>query len=160
MVHWTYLPILEPGADQLISWNLTSTGSRFFVHLKYTDILTNDPFNDDFDGDGVSNWDELQQGTDPLAIEGLAANGIPDAWEMQYFGHTGVDPYALAPGGSGLTNLQTYRLGLNPLVASTAGDSFTDGFKIAHALNPHHKILPDTNNAMLELQLYTVLHAN
>jgi hypothetical protein len=35
-------------------------------------------------------------------------NGLPDAWEMQYFGHLGVDPNA-DPDGDGLTNLQEYQ---------------------------------------------------
>jgi hypothetical protein len=41
-------------------------------------------------------------------------NGLPDAWEMQYFGHIGVDPNA-DPDGDGLTNLQEYSAGSNPV---------------------------------------------
>jgi hypothetical protein len=41
-------------------------------------------------------------------------DGLPDDWEMQYFGHTGVDPNALAARGDGLTNLQAFQQGLNP----------------------------------------------
>jgi hypothetical protein len=40
-------------------------------------------------------------------------NGLPDEWEIQYFGHLGVDPSA-DPDGDGLSNLQEYRLGRNP----------------------------------------------
>jgi len=40
-------------------------------------------------------------------------NGLPDAWEIQYFGHTGVDANA-DPDGDGLSNLQEYRAGTNP----------------------------------------------
>lgn len=42
-------------------------------------------------------------------------NGLPDAWEIEYFGHTGVNPNALSPAGDGLTNLQEYQQGRNPL---------------------------------------------
>jgi Alpha/beta hydrolase of unknown function (DUF900) len=40
-------------------------------------------------------------------------NGLPDAWETQYFGHIGVDP-AADPDGDGLTNLQEYQNGTDP----------------------------------------------
>ena len=41
-------------------------------------------------------------------------NGLPDGWEIQYFGQIGVDPNA-DPNGNGLTNMQDYQLGLNPV---------------------------------------------
>lgn len=40
-------------------------------------------------------------------------NGLPDAWEIQYFGHTGNDPGA-DPDADGLSNLQEFQLGRNP----------------------------------------------
>jgi hypothetical protein len=40
-------------------------------------------------------------------------NALADDWEMQYFGHTGVDPNA-DPDGDGLTNLQEFQLGTDP----------------------------------------------
>jgi hypothetical protein len=52
--------------------------------------------------------------------------GISDAWQMEYFGHTGIDPNALSPGGSGLTNLQAYLYGYNPAIFSTNGDGLSD----------------------------------
>ncbi len=64
---WTYVPMLEPGAGQVIAWGFSSSAGQFFLRLRYADIPTDDPFNADFDGDGVSNWDELMQGTDPLS---------------------------------------------------------------------------------------------
>jgi fibronectin type 3 domain-containing protein len=41
-------------------------------------------------------------------------NGLPDAWETQYFGGTGVDPHA-DPDGDGLTNAQEYVGGKSPV---------------------------------------------
>jgi hypothetical protein len=46
-------------------------------------------------------------------------NGLPDAWEIQYFGHKGVDPNADSD-GDGLTNLQEYQLGRNPTKGAVA----------------------------------------
>ena len=48
-------------------------------------------------------------------------DGIPDSWMIQYFGHpTGqASDQSFAwndPAGDGLSNLQKYLLGLNPLV--------------------------------------------
>jgi hypothetical protein len=40
-------------------------------------------------------------------------NGINDDWEVQYFGHMGIDPNA-DPDGDGLSNLQEYLAGTNP----------------------------------------------
>ena len=64
-------------------------------------------------------------------------NQIDDNWEKHYFGATGVSPTALAPGGSGLTNLQEYQLNLNPNVLSTVNDGMSDGWKIQYGLDAH-----------------------
>ena len=45
-------------------------------------------------------------------------SGLPDWWEMLYFGHTGVDPYG-NPAGDGWSNLQKFQNGMNPSVFYT-----------------------------------------
>lgn len=40
-------------------------------------------------------------------------NGIPDWWEMDYFGFVGIDPGA-DPDGDGFTNLEEYLIGTHP----------------------------------------------
>lgn len=50
---------------------------------------------------------------DPLLVD-TDQNGLPDWWELLYFGYTGVDPNALAPSGDGLTILQKYLRGKDP----------------------------------------------
>jgi probable HAF family extracellular repeat protein len=51
-----------------------------------------------------------------LLTQDADGNGLPDGWEVQYFGHTlGAGATALAPNGSGLTILQCYEQGINPL---------------------------------------------
>lgn len=52
-------------------------------------------------------------------------NGLPDAWELQSFGRIGVVPDD-DPDQDGLSNLQEYALGTNPLNADTDGDGLTD----------------------------------
>ena len=46
---------------------------------------------------------------------------LPSWWQIQYFGHTGVDPYA-DPDSDGIYNLQEYLLGTDPTIAE-AGPS-------------------------------------
>jgi hypothetical protein len=40
-------------------------------------------------------------------------SGLPDWWELQYFGTTGVDPYG-NPAGDGYSNLYKFQHGMNP----------------------------------------------
>ena len=110
---WEYKPLIASGTAGLLTWDFPATAPSFFLRLRSTDLPTTDPFNDDFDGDKVSNWNELLQGTDPLSAADTDANGLPDDWEKFYFGHLGVAPNAEAPGG-GRTNLQHFQLGTNP----------------------------------------------
>jgi predicted esterase len=45
-------------------------------------------------------------------------SGLPDWWQLQYFGHLGVDPYG-NPAGDGWNNLQKFQNGMNPNVFYT-----------------------------------------
>lgn len=127
---WVYVPVIEPGSDEVKQWGFTSSGSKFFLRLKYTDIPTSDPWNADFDGDGVGNNAELLQGTDPLAWSDTDSNGLPDDWELYYFGYIGVSAGG-DEDGDGLTNLQEwqqksdpqdYYNGITPFITLVDGD--------------------------------------
>jgi len=57
-------------------------------------------------------------------------NGLPDAWEWEFFGHIGVDPNA-DPDQDGMSNLQEYLAGTNPnnpddrlIITSVTADSY------------------------------------
>jgi hypothetical protein len=68
--------------------------------------------------------------TDTISPGTLDSNGLPIAWELIYFGHTGVDPNA-DPTGKGNTIAQDYLAGTNPndsnsVLRITAG-SFSSG---------------------------------
>jgi hypothetical protein len=58
------------------------------------------------------------------------ADGIPDWWTQQYFGHVGGQTGDLSrpgddPDGDGRTNLQEYVLGTNPKVADGTSNQLT-----------------------------------
>jgi hypothetical protein len=61
---------------------------------------------------GLSNVFAVVQ-TDIIAPGAMDVNGLPIAWELLNFGHTGVDPNA-DPDGDGMSNLQEYLAGTNP----------------------------------------------
>jgi hypothetical protein len=46
-------------------------------------------------------------------------SGLPDWWELQYFGTTGIDPNALDPTGDGWTIWQDFEAGYSPLIFRT-----------------------------------------
>ena len=106
--------MIESGADAAIQWGFTSSAPTCFVRLEYTDIPTDDPFDDDFDGDGVSDWNEVLQNTDPLVVT-LDTNGLPLDWERFYSIPVGSNANAPAPRNDGLTYLQAFQQGLNPV---------------------------------------------
>ncbi len=60
----------------------------------------------------------FQPVSSPGTIVDTDGNGLSDAWEMQYFGHLGNSPGA-DPDNDGLTNLQEYQQGSNPMVPNT-----------------------------------------
>lgn len=78
LVDWDYTGILELGIEEQLTYNLTSPNDRIFLRLQASDIEALDPETDDFDGDGLSNRDELDIGTDPLSNVDNDQNGIPD----------------------------------------------------------------------------------
>jgi hypothetical protein len=59
----------------------------------------------------------LNSGTDDFSS--YAADGLPDRWQVQYFGESGIQTAAGEDADSdGLTNLQEYAFGMNPSVGS------------------------------------------
>lgn len=88
---WTWLPLIESGDDDIKEWGFTTSGNRFFLRLRHTDIPTSDPEGDDFDGDGLSNLEELLLGTDPFNPDS-DGDGLSDLLELA----SGSNP--VAPG--------------------------------------------------------------
>ena len=160
LVSWEYLPLIESGSDDTIEWFFNSTAPKFFVRLQHSDVATTDPFNADFDGDKVSNIDELYNGTDPLHTADMDGDGMPDDWEVAH----GLNPASSSDANfdadsDGLTNLEEFQhatnpnngdfdgdgisdgdevniYSTNPTVWDTDGDGIYDGWEVQHNLNP------------------------
>jgi len=69
------------------------------------------------------------------------ANGLPDYWEIQYFG--AINQGAMGdPDGDGLINYYEYQNGTNPTKKDTDGDGMPEGWELDNGLNP---LLDDAN---------------
>lgn len=151
LVDWFYMSEIDQGEihDPIDVTPLDQFGQpypKFFMRLKMDDTPTLDPKNADFDGDGLSNWEELTiYGTDPFKADTLGTgfmdgqtdldgDGLPDQWEQAIIDNS-PDPSALTiediePNddfdGDGLSNLREFQLGLNPYLVDSDGDGYGD----------------------------------
>ena len=67
----------------------------------------------------------------------MDGDGLPDIWEKM----NGLDPTSATDAAAdadndGLTNLQEFQHGTNPLVADTDSDGMPDGWEVTYSLNP------------------------
>ncbi len=153
---WIWAPIIETGNDENISYEVDGTADKGFFRLKYTDQPTTDPDNDDFDGDTISNLDEVSYyNSDPLDAD-TDNDGFDDGYESWW----GTDPnnpdsdndglsdgdeywiYGTYPNsadsdGDGLVDgIEVNQTNTLPTNADTDGDGMNDGFEVTYLLNP------------------------
>lgn len=172
LVNWRYLPEVSQGVvhdpidltPTCVENGEEFTYPKFFLRLNMSDFPTLDPKNADFDGDGLSNWQELSSwGTDPLNRDtdgdGLPdgqddsdQDGISDQWERMLVLQlnrpeiTGIgDISGLTDSDSdGVNDCQEYQRGLSGYQADTDGDGFDDRLTMDQAI--HLKLDESTGN--------------
>ncbi len=83
---------------------------------RFDDIVVSNTEPDwlDFDGDGLTNAEEYELGTDPFNAD-TDSDGMPDGWEVAH-GLNPLDPSDASgdPDRDGIPNLTEYQHGLNP----------------------------------------------
>ncbi|MEO7099955.1 MAG: hypothetical protein ABI162_11375 [Luteolibacter sp.] len=128
LTQWSWAPIIENGNDEEISYEVDGTADKGFFRLKYTDQVPGpgDTLETaDFDGDGISNIDEIAPqaplaATDPLNDD-TDGDGLGDKWERD----NGLDPndnggINIANGpdgdadGDGVSNIREMNTGTSP----------------------------------------------
>ncbi|MEX2690778.1 MAG: FG-GAP-like repeat-containing protein [Candidatus Njordarchaeum guaymaensis] len=84
----------------------------------------------DGDGDGLTNLEEYQHGTDPTDSD-TDGDQMPDGWEVQYgLNATDSSDASLDDDGDGLTNLEEYQHGTDPTDSDTDDDGLYDGVEV------------------------------
>jgi hypothetical protein len=89
-----------------------------------------------------------------FTVVDVDGDGIPDAWELYYFGTLGLSD-ADDPDHDGLTNLQEFLAGSDPFNPDTDGDGFLDGADY-DPLDPQ-TTLPPANPADTTAPIITIL---
>ena len=85
----------------------------------------------DADGDGLTNGEEKDLGTDPKVAD-TDGDGLDDGEEVDL----GLDPAAADSDGDGLDDSEELDLGTEPLEADTDGDGVSDGDEVAGGSSP------------------------
>ncbi len=162
---WNWAPVIELGNNESISYEVDGTANKGFYRLQYSDQTDTDLDNADFDGDGLTNLEEITPYTRPGAraarsiIGGPATansvqtnpldpdtdhDGLGDKWErdngLDPTDNGTVDPNNGAtgdPDGEGLTNAEEQELGTDPHNQDTDGDGVSDGDEVTHQTDPN-----------------------
>lgn len=90
----------------------------------------------DADGDGLNDLQERAAGTDPWLWDS-DWDGLPDGFEVTY----GLDPKVYQSAGTdsdhdGLTDIEEYTNGTNPKLEDSDGDGATDGAEVGSGADP------------------------
>ncbi|MGB0373086.1 MAG: Ig-like domain-containing protein [Opitutales bacterium] len=92
---FTYLPIIESGSDDVISWGLLSSSDMAFYRIVSVDTPAGGTEGYDFDSDDLTTLEELNAGLDPFSALDLDGDGIPDDWESIWSSEVAVFPNAI-----------------------------------------------------------------
>lgn len=101
------------------------------------DLMVNNPSDaaKDSDGDGLTNLEEHNLGTNPRAWD-TDGDGMGDRWENKH----GLNPRSTVdrdedPDGDGLSNIEEHGYFTDPDSADSDGDGLPDPWEIEHGLN-------------------------
>jgi hypothetical protein len=159
LTDWFYLPEVDQGVihdpiDVSPRDGLGMPYPSFFMRMVLSDYPALDPKGADYDGDGVSNWDELNvTHTDPLKADSNGdgifdgqhdtdGDGLADEWEQMLIGRNAalasttladITPAGDAD-GDGVSNLREYQLGLSGYQTDTDGDGYSDRLSVDQSL--------------------------
>ncbi|MGF1656056.1 MAG: hypothetical protein ACFCU3_03660 [Verrucomicrobiales bacterium] len=111
---WTFVPSVEIGNNTPIALAFDMNADRGFWRM-FGETDPNAPLlAADYNGIGLSAWQQLQLGFNPFDWVDSNSNGMHDAWELFHFQELGVDPND-DEDADGQTNLQEFLSGNNPL---------------------------------------------
>jgi len=128
LIDWFYFPLIESGGGAPLNYGFTTDGPRFFLRLQFSDQVTSDPYVDDFDGDTLTNWEEVAlYGSDPLAFNADAHLFLTDFdgdgllyWEAVNIYRQNPDSFDFD--GDGIPNSYEIAMGWDPTVANSESD--------------------------------------
>ena len=100
-----------------------------------------DPLIDDMDEDGLLDGEEFNLGEDgyitAVKVADTDADGMPDGFESQYgFDPTDPSDAVLDFDGDGVSNVDEYLAGTNPISADSDGDGIPDEYERNNGLDP------------------------
>ena len=162
---WTFAPIIEGGNNEPISYEIDEPPEglpdKGFFRLKYTDQVpgpNEDLDTADFDGDGLTNWDEINiHHTDPLKPD-TDGDGMPDGWEVSHGlnPNNSADAANLFP-GSNVSNLQAFSSGVRADPNATPTNKDGDGAEDIVDADPNDKYVDwepagEASYAIVELE--------
>jgi hypothetical protein len=128
LVTWHYAPFMAFG-DGGHEFFMSSSPQKLFVRLHRHDdpsVTTLQQAKDaDFDGDGLSNWNEVSSTfTFPLDWD-TDGDLIPDGLEVLLGSSPLINSAAGDDDGDGMNNAEEYLVGRNPSVADPVADAST-----------------------------------
>ena len=141
LVSWSYMPVIEHGTDAPLEYSFSASADNLFLRLRYTEYAVTNPLTEDADDDGIKNWDEIRTGgtgTDPFHkytnggdisyyFIDNQGNGLADGFEIESFGSIGTHSAHDDADNDGLSNLAEQKLGTDPTLKDTDGDTLDDG---------------------------------